>query len=74
MFQRNLKKTSSIAILVGTVFFAMNQLPVLLAGQVTLVVVLMATISYLVPFCVSNYGVFAASREPRRQANQGCTT
>lgn len=49
--------------MVGTVFFAMNQLPVVLAGQATLAVVLKAALSYVVPFCVSNYGVFAATRE-----------
>jgi hypothetical protein len=62
-FRPHLKKTLGIAILVGTVFFAMNQLPAVLAGQVTLVVVLKAALSYVVPFCVSNSGLLAASRE-----------
>jgi hypothetical protein len=69
-FRPHLKKTLGIAILVGTVFFAMNQLPAVLAGQVTLVVVLKAAMGYVVPFCVSNYGVLAASREIKQPTEE----
>jgi hypothetical protein len=61
-FGPNLRKTLSIAALVGTVFFSMNQLSAVMAGQVTLVVGLKAALAYIVPLCVSNYGILAASR------------
>jgi hypothetical protein len=59
-----LRRTVSISIAVGTVFFFMNQLPAILAGQVTVVVALKTALTYLVPFCTSNYGILAASRRP----------
>lgn len=74
MLRRHLKKTVGVAAIVGTAFFAMNQLPAVLAGQVTLVHVLKAALSYVVPFCVSNCGVLAADREIKGQANQGGAT
>jgi hypothetical protein len=61
-FGPNLRKTLSIALLIGTVFFSMNQLAAVMAGQVTLVVGLKAALAYIVPLCVSNYGILAASR------------
>jgi hypothetical protein len=60
----NLRRTLSISVAVGTVFFLMNQLPAVLAGQVTITVALKAALTYLVPFCTSNYGILAASRRP----------
>jgi hypothetical protein len=59
-----LRRTLSISIVVGTVFFLMNQLPVLLAGQTTVAVALKSALTYLVPFCTSNYGILTASRRP----------
>jgi hypothetical protein len=80
-FGPNLRKTLSIALLIGTVFFSMNQLAAVMAGQVTLVVGLKAALAYIVPFCVSNYGILAASRADaqsssperitHRQSNEG---
>ena len=67
----NLRRTLSISIAVGTVFLLMNQLPAMLAGQVTVAVALKAALTYLVPFCTSNYGILAASRRPSiRQEEQ----
>jgi hypothetical protein len=60
----NLRRTLSISIAVGTVFFVMNQLPAVLAGQMTVAVAVKAALTYLVPFCTSNYGILAASRRP----------
>jgi hypothetical protein len=60
----NLRRTLSISIAVGTVFLLMNQLPAMLAGQVTVAVALKTALTYLVPFCTSNYGILAASRRP----------
>jgi hypothetical protein len=57
-----LRKTIGIAVLVGTVLFAINQLDVVLRGAATSVVWLKVALTYLVPFCVSNTGVLIASR------------
>jgi hypothetical protein len=68
----SLRRTLSISIAVGTAFFFMNQLPAILAGQLTVAVALKTALTYLVPFCTSNYGILAASRRPsiHRDASQ----
>jgi hypothetical protein len=73
-FGPNLRKTLSIALLIGTGFFSMNQLAAVLAGQVTLVVGLKAALAYIVPICVSNYGILAASRAGARSISPGMIT
>ena len=65
-YRPHLRKTVSIALVVGTVLFGINQLDVVLRGDATAVVWIKSAITYLVPFCVSNAGVLVASRvEPR---------
>jgi len=59
---RHLKRTGSIALIVGSVFFAMNQLSVIVSGHATTIVWLKATLTYLTPLCTSNFGVLSASR------------
>ena len=54
-------KTVTIALLVGTVLFAINQLDVVLGGRATGVVWFKVLLTYLVPFCVSNYGILVAT-------------
>jgi hypothetical protein len=61
----HLRKTTAIAIVVGTVLFGINQLDVVLRGDATTVVWLKSAVTYLVPFCVSNAGVLVASRVDR---------
>lgn len=51
-----------IAILVGTILFAINQLDVVLAGRATAAVWAKVALTYLVPFCVSNWGILVATR------------
>jgi len=58
----NLRRTVCIALSVGTVFFAMNQLGVILAGHAGTIVWLKAAMTYLTPLVVSNIGVLSASR------------
>ena len=62
----HLKRTVTIALLVGTVFFTMNQLGAVLAGNATLLVWLKVAVTYLTPLCVSNLGIASAThrREP----------
>lgn len=60
----HLTKTLTIAVLVGTVLFVINQLDVVLRGDATTTVWIKSAITYLVPFVVSNLGVLVASRRP----------
>jgi len=61
----NLRSTVTIAVVVGTVLFAINQLDVVLRGEATAAVWVKSAITYLVPFCVSNAGVLLARRVER---------
>jgi len=61
----HLTRTVSIALVVGTVLFAINQLDVVLSGRATPTVVAKIGLTYLVPFCVSNYGILVATRGTR---------
>ena len=65
LHRRHLRKTTAIAIVVGTVLFGINQLDVVLRGDATTVVWLKSAVTYLVPFCVSNAGVLVATRVDR---------
>jgi hypothetical protein len=60
----HLRRTVTIALVVGTVLFAINQLDVVLRGDATGSVWLKVALTYLVPFCVSNLGILIASRRP----------
>jgi hypothetical protein len=46
---QHLKRTISIALIVGTVFFTMNQLSVILDGRATAAVWVKAALTYLTP-------------------------
>ena len=58
----HLRRTVTIALVVGTVLFCINQLDVVLRGDATALVWVKGAITYLVPFGVSNAGVLVASR------------
>ena len=58
----HLKRTVSVALIVGSAFFAMNQLGVIVAGRATALVWLKAALTYLTPLVVSNVGVLTATR------------
>jgi hypothetical protein len=61
---QHLRKTVSVALVVGSAFVAMNQLGVILSGHATSLVWLKAALTYLTPLIVSNYGVLSATRRP----------
>ena len=61
----NLRKTILIALLVGTVLFAINQLDVVLSGRAAGSLWMKVGLTYLVPFCVSNYGILVATHRRR---------
>jgi hypothetical protein len=60
---QHLKRTMSVALIVGTAFFVMNQLGVILDGRGTALVWVKAALTYLTPLVVSNFGVLAATRQ-----------
>ncbi len=62
LYKPHLRKTIKIAVIVGTVLFAINQLDIVVRGAATPVVGLKIALTYLVPFCVSNLGILIASR------------
>lgn len=63
---QHLRRTVTIALVVGTVFFAMNQLSVVLAGQATPLVWFKGVLTYLTPLCVSSFGVLSATTPEQR--------
>jgi hypothetical protein len=62
-----LRRTVLVALVVGTILFAINQLDVVLEHNATNVTYLKSAITYLVPFCVANYGVLVATRAPTKR-------
>jgi len=64
LYRPHLRKTITIALVVGTILFSINQLDVVLRGDATPLVWVKSAITYLVPYCVSNTGVLVASRRP----------
>jgi hypothetical protein len=61
-YRPHLRRTVAIAVLVGTILFAINQLDVVLRGDATTVVWIKTAVTYLVPFAVANAGVLVATR------------
>ena len=59
---QHLKRTMSIAPIVGTAFFVMNQFGVILDGRATALVWVKAALTYLTPLLVSTVGVLSATR------------
>ncbi len=64
--RRSLTRTIGVAVVVGTVLFAINQLDVVLSGRATTGTWIKAATTYLVPLCVANYGVLTATHRPAR--------
>lgn len=67
-YRPHLVKTVRIALLIGTLLFAINQLDVFVRQDATAVTYLKVALTYVVPFCVSNYGLLIATRRPSREA------
>lgn len=62
----HLKRTMLTAVIVGTILFCINQLDVVLAGNATTAVWAKASLTYVVPFVVSNVGILIATHRPAR--------
>lgn len=65
-YRPHLRRTITIALVVGTILFAINQLDVVARGDATAVVWVKSALTYLVPFTVSNLGVLVATRRRSR--------
>lgn len=61
-YRPHLRKTITIALVVGTVLFSINQLDVVLRGDATVTVWIKSAVTYLVPFCVSTAGILVGTR------------
>ena len=59
---RHMKRTT-VALVVGSIFVAMNQLGSILAGDATPLVWVKAALTYLTPLCVSNIGILSATHQ-----------
>lgn len=65
LHRRHLRRTIPIALGVGTILFAINQLDVVINGHATAFVWFKSALTYVVPFCVSNLGILAATSRRR---------
>ncbi len=61
---RSLRSTVAVALVLGTVLFAINQLDVVATGRATGRVWLRTGLTYVVPFLVANYGLLVGARRP----------
>lgn len=66
-YRPHLVRTVRIALIVGTLLFAINQLDVVVRGQATAWVWFKTGLTFIVPFCVSNLGILVATNERRRE-------
>lgn len=62
VYRPHLRQTLMTALIVGTILFAINKLGVVVAGQATTLTWIQIGATYLVPFCVANYGLLVACR------------
>ncbi|MQB00980.1 MAG: hypothetical protein GEU78_11920 [Actinobacteria bacterium] len=65
-----MRRTVIIALVVGTAFFAMNQLGLILAGEAKPLVWFKAVLTYLTPMCVSSIGVLSATHRRKEEDSQ----
>jgi membrane protease YdiL (CAAX protease family) len=66
LYPRHLRRTALIALVVGSVLFAINHLDEVLRGSATRVTWIKIAVTYLVPFTVSNLGLLVGSRVRKR--------
>jgi hypothetical protein len=57
-----LKKSITIAVVIGSLFVGINQLPVLISGHGSALDFVKVGLTYMTPFAVSNYSVLLATR------------
>lgn len=64
---RHLRNTVVLALVVGSVLFAINQLDVVVGGHADAGTVVKIVLTYVVPYVVSNCGVLMATRRTDRE-------
>lgn len=62
--REHLRRTTRIALVVGTLLTAINQLDVILEGKATTVTAIKAGLNFVVPLFVSNLGLLSGRPEP----------
>ncbi len=60
--REHLRSTVPIALVIGTVLMAINQLDLIVAGDATTATWIKVGVTYFVPFIVSNLGLLAGKR------------
>jgi hypothetical protein len=60
--REHLRRTITIALVVGTILTLINQLDVIVKGDATTLTWIKAALNYCVPFIVSNLGLLAGKR------------
>ena len=64
-YRPHLRTIITIAVIVGTILFSINQLDVVLRGDADAGVWIKAAVTYVVPVCVSSAGVLTGTRRGR---------
>lgn len=64
-YPSHLRRTLTIAVVVGTLLVVINQLSMLTGGHWSALLWIRVALDFVVPFCVSNVGVLSACRDPR---------
>lgn len=67
---QHLRRIVVVALVVGSAFFAMNQLGLVLAGEATPLVWLKGLLTYLTPLCVSSVGVLSATHRYKDEGSE----
>lgn len=67
---RSLRSTLAVALVVGTVLFAINQLDVVVAGRAIGRLWLKVGLTYVVPFLVANYGLLVGAHRANPDRGQ----
>ena len=63
---QHLRRTITIALVVGTILMAINHADVIARGDASSATLAKAALNYLVPFIVSNLGLLAGTRSRPR--------
>lgn len=64
MFRRStVRRTTRIALVVGTILSLVNQGGVIFGGKATTTTWIRVGMNYLVPFCVSSFGFLTATKK-----------
>lgn len=66
----HLRKTLKIALIVGLVLTAINQLDVFIRGDATGITFVKSVLNFVVPFVVSNLGLLAGKRAEAEAARE----